>query len=187
MKNKKTVSGKMMVVMMSLMLVVGLVTGGTIAWLTDKTQEVTNTFTYGDINIGLAENTGSNYEFVPGRTIEKDPYVTVEAGSEECYLFVKVTEENWPEEATYSVTGANDWIELEPNVYYQVVNAKNASEDVIIKVLANDQVKVSDSLTKEKSKNAPNATLKFKAYAVQKEGIDSAADAWEKIPAPEKQ
>ena len=29
---------------------------------------------------------------IPGKTLAKDPMVTVEAGSEACYLFVKVEE-----------------------------------------------------------------------------------------------
>lgn len=63
--------------------------GGTLAWLTDKTDPVVNTFTVGDINIELKETT-TNYKMVPGNTITKDPKVTVKANSEACWLFVKV-------------------------------------------------------------------------------------------------
>ena len=71
-------------------LCVGLGVAGTLAWLTDKTESVTNTFTTSNINITLTETTGSNYQMIPGFTITKDPKVTVSAGSEDCYLFVKL-------------------------------------------------------------------------------------------------
>lgn len=85
----------------------GCAVGGTMAWLTDSTKQVVNTFTVGDINIGITE-TGTtekdnslikSYSYVPGDTLEKDPKVTVSQGSEECYLFVKI------EESNNSVTG----------------------------------------------------------------------------------
>ena len=62
--------------------------GGTLAWLTDRTNPVVNTFTVGDINIELKESENLNLKMVPGNTIAKDPKVTVKADSEACYLFV---------------------------------------------------------------------------------------------------
>ena len=64
-----------------------------LAWLVDKTGDVTNTFTDSDINIKLEETTGNNYKMIPGWTIPKDPKVTVADDSEDCYVFVKVTED----------------------------------------------------------------------------------------------
>ena len=40
--------------------------GGTLAWLTDKTDPVVNTFTVGNVDITLAETTGQEYKMVPG-------------------------------------------------------------------------------------------------------------------------
>ena len=80
---------KLLIPIMILILVIGAV-GGTLAWLTDKTDPVTNTFTVGNVDITLAETTGKTYKMVPGQTITKYPKVTVEAGSEECWLFVKI-------------------------------------------------------------------------------------------------
>lgn len=65
--------------------------GATLAWLTDKTETITNTFTVGNVDISLEETT-SDYKMVPGNTIAKDPKITVEAGSEACWLFVKIDE-----------------------------------------------------------------------------------------------
>ena len=54
------------IVVLSLLLSVEVV--GTLAWLSDKTDPVVNTFTYGDINIDLSE-TKTDFKMVPGNTI----------------------------------------------------------------------------------------------------------------------
>lgn len=92
-EKRRSVSGRLFVLMLALVLVLGCAVGGTVAWLVAKTDPVVNTFTYGDINITLTETTGENYKIIPGVDIGKDPKVTVKAGSEACWLFVKVEEE----------------------------------------------------------------------------------------------
>ena len=160
------------------LLVVGVV-GGTLAWLTDQTAEVKNTFTVGDINIDLTETT-TDYKMVPGNTIAKDPTVTVKANSEACWLFVKVTEsENLNNFITYTI--ANGWTELESGVYYREVPASDA--DQTFPVLAGNAVTVKDTVTKALLETAKTSapTLTFKAYAVQKDNVASASDAWAKV------
>ncbi|MFI3326877.1 MAG: SipW-dependent-type signal peptide-containing protein [Clostridia bacterium] len=79
--------------MIALVLVASLAIGGTLAYLTDSTAEVTNTFTPDDdIDIYLTE-TEQDYTLIPGQATEKDPEVTVESGSSDAYVFVVVTEE----------------------------------------------------------------------------------------------
>lgn len=82
---------------------------GTLAYLTDY-ETVTNTFTVGKVDITLDEAkvdadghmltgedasrvTGNSYQLIPGRTIDKDPTVTVKGDSEACYvrMIVQVT------------------------------------------------------------------------------------------------
>ena len=84
---------KTLALVLALTLLVAGVVGGTLAWLTDQTAEVKNTFTVGDINIGLTETT-TDYKMVPGNTIAKDPTVTVEEGSDASYVRMKVTFNN---------------------------------------------------------------------------------------------
>lgn len=142
MRTRNTVTAILMFV-----LVLSFTIGGTLAWLTDTTEPVTNTFTYGDINITLAETT-EVYKMVPGNSISKDPSVTVESGSEACWLFVKVEESaNFKDFMTYTI--ASDWTQLAGvnGVYYREVNA--VTEDTKFDVLANNQVQVSDTVTKE--------------------------------------
>ena len=117
---------KTLALVLALTLLVAGVVGGTLAWLTDQTAEVKNTFTVGDINIGLTETT-TDYKMVPGNTIAKDPTVTVKANSEACWLFVKVTEsENLDTFITYAI--AEGWTELQDGVYYREVSASDADQ-----------------------------------------------------------
>ncbi len=93
-KRRRGVSSKALVLTLVVMLVVGCTVGGTLAWLTDSTAEVENTFTTSDIEITLTESENLDLKMVPGYTITKDPTAEVETGSEECWLFVKIEKSN---------------------------------------------------------------------------------------------
>lgn len=73
-----------------MMLSISIAVGTTLAWLMDETDPVENTFTVGDINIKLDETTGSDYKIIPGGKQDKDPTVTVNKGSEDCYVYVLI-------------------------------------------------------------------------------------------------
>ena len=190
---------KSLALVLALAMIVVCVVGGTLAWLIATTPEVKNTFTYGDINITLAETTGTSYKMIPGYTITKDPKVTVLAGSEKCYLFVKVEMEN----NTYGTgdTAVNylsyaiadgwtrgDGTNIPSNVYYRVVDASTATADQEFGVLKDDQVTVSGDVTKTMLNGLTEATqptLTFTAYACQYNSSNgtsfTAADAWAKV------
>ena len=184
MKKFRELSGKLVVAMLAVTLLIGCAIGGTVAWLTAQTTPVVNTFTYGDINIELTETKPTNKQakIIPGVDIEKDPKVTVKKDSEACWLFVKVEEEGTfvADKVTYSI--ADGWTKLTgvtgvDNVYYREVGAVTADTDFA--VLKDNKVTVSDTLTKEDIKNiTTNPTLTFTAYAVQKDGFNTAAAAW---------
>ena len=162
---------------MALVLVLSCVIGGTLAWLTAKTNPVVNTFTVGDINITLTETTGDEYKMVPGNTIDKDPKVTVEDSSEDCWLFVKVDKSSKLGDYI-AYTMADGWTALEgveEEVYYRDATANDE-----FSVLEGDQVTVKKSVTKGMMKEAETdkPTLTFTAYAVQKANVNSASDAW---------
>lgn len=158
--------------------------GGTLAWLTDRTNPVVNTFTVGDINIELKETT-TNYKMVPGNTISKDPFVKVEANSEACWLFVKVVKSaNFDGFMTYAMADGwtqGDGKDIPDNVFYREVPATTA--DVSFDVLRNNQVQVLNTVTKTQMENIKNnvitaPTLTFTAYAVQSDGITDVTTAW---------
>lgn len=170
---------KTLALVLALTLLVAGVVGGTLAWLTDRTAEVKNTFTVGDINIGLTETT-TDYKMVPGNTIAKDPTVTVKANSEACWLFVQVTEStNLKDFITYAI--AEGWTELQDGVYYREVPASAA--DQTFPVLAGNTVTVNNTVTKAMltAKDFANPTLTFKAYAIQKAHFDTPAAAWAEV------
>lgn len=186
MKNKKAA------VMLACALAVGCAIGGSLAWLTDQTGNVTNTFSVGDINIDLKEHDyvpesktldtekkpvteNVDYVFVPGDTLPKDPFVTVGANSEDCYLFVKVSGINnthkdlsgriidWTvsphlEEQNEKADG---WTKYELKTEYEddaktVVSTEywyckvlNSSADQIWYILQNDSITVNRLVTKD--------------------------------------
>ena len=188
--NRRSVSSKTFVVMLALVLALGCAVGGTIAWLTKTTDPVTNTFTYGNIDITLTETTGENYKIVPGQNIGKDPKVTVTADSEDCYLFVKVEEKDWPDfkdgsdrKVSYAIAEGWQPVDGQPNVYWREV--KNTDNPRVFPVLADNQVTVSNTLTKDEIETVKTKqpTLTFTAYAIQKEGFANAKAAWAKIGA----
>lgn len=82
---KKTIA-----LLLACSLAVGAAIGGTMAWLTDKSSEVKNTFSTSDIEVELGESKDLDLKMIPGWTIEKDPKVTVTKGSEACFVFVKI-------------------------------------------------------------------------------------------------
>ena len=161
--------------------------GGTLAWLTDSTQEVKNTFTTSDIEITLTESENLDLKMVPGFTITKDPKVTVKAGSEACWLFVKV-EKSDNLDSFISYTVDSSWTALDgvTGVYYREVAATTADTD--FPVLTSNQVTVKKEVTKSqmealKAENAVQPTLTFTAYATQLYKNNTtkftAAEAWE--------
>lgn len=164
--------------------------GTTFAWLKAETAPITNTFTYGDINITLKETKGTGtdtaktFKMIPGNEIPKDPTVTVTKGSENCWLFIKVEKGNNPDNyLDYSVDTAGGWtlVPGQTDVYYRQVNY-NESNDQPFNVLTGNKVTVKSSLTKADltAIGANYPTLKFTAYAVQRDSnIDTVAEAWQ--------
>lgn len=176
-----------LVLVLALALIVGVAGGATFAWLTAKSDTVTNTFTYGDINIKLKESTGSDYKIIPGVDIKKDPLVTVLAKSEACWLFVKVEEEGTfvADKVTYSIADGwtkGDGTNIPANVYYREVAANDANQE--FPVLKDNKITVSDTLTKKEINEKLTVTpkLSITAYAIQKDGMTDAAAAWAAIP-----
>ena len=177
---------KSLALLLAIAIVVVGVVAGTVAWLTDKTPSVTNTFTTSDINIELKE-TKNNFQMIPGWNIEKDPKVTVKTGSEACYLFVKLEEsKNFADFMTYEMADGWEALPEAPGVFYREVAA--ATTDTTFEVLKDNQVTVKDEVTKAQM-NALTAdtypTLTVTAYASQQFKNNTqeftAAEAWANI------
>lgn len=182
-KSKYCVSTQVFVSLLALVLVMGVAVGGTIAWLTAETAPVVNTFTVGDINITLTEtwntdtdgdevNDAWSAQLIPGFTYKKDPVVTVKANSVDCYLFVKFEEsEGLSDYLIYtSNLEGNGWtqgreFDITSNVWYRIVNTSDADQSW--EMLANNQVSVSDTLTKDDMPESGDLSLTYTAYACQ--------------------
>lgn len=86
---KKTI----LVAAIAVMLVAALVVGGTLAYFTDKTETVKNTFTVGNVGIDLTEtewDAKADHTLVPGKSYGKNPTITVDANSQDAYVFLKL-------------------------------------------------------------------------------------------------
>ena len=158
---------------------------GTIAWLTDKTETITNTFSPSTIGLTLTEDAGGTektFKMVPGTTITKDPKVTVEAGSEACWLFVKIEKStNFDSFMTYAP--AEGWTVLDNGVYYRKVDAATATAGITYPVLTDNKVTVKDTVTEKMMESLTDVTkyptLTFTAYAIQYAGFEeNVSAAW---------
>ena len=182
----KTRNKALVLTLCAVLLVVATVMG-TLAYLTDTTPEITNTFTVGNVTIDLTETAGGTdrqFKMVPGCEIEKDPKVKVVDGSEDCILFVKVVKsDNFGTYLTYEM--ADGWTALAGNdgVYHRTVKSTDATKE--FSVLNGDKVTVNTTVTSDQMKALNQntyPTLTFKAYACQltKDGTTefTPAEAW---------
>lgn len=192
-------SKSVLLIIAVILLTCGMI-GGTMAWMYVKTEPVSNTFTYGDIDLSLEEtdtqidgdnNRNTNtYVFTEtegdedgDNAIAKDPTVVIGGGSENCWIFVKIEESaNFSDFFTYEV--ADGWTTLpESGVYFR--EAAASSEAQSFYVLECNAVYAKGAL----SQSALDAldedsypTLDFRAYAIQKDSsIADAAAAWELV------
>ena len=79
---------KALLMVLSLVLVVALTIGGTLAYLTDRDSK-TNVFTVGDVRIELNEDFEQGSTLLPGKEVEKDVSIT-NTGKNDAYVWVKI-------------------------------------------------------------------------------------------------
>lgn len=168
----------------AVLLVAGSV-AGTLAYLTSQ-DTATNTFTVGEVDIDLKEydvdtQTGlktatevdglTDLELVPGREIQKNPFIKVAADSETCWLFVKI-ENNLGDAVT--INGLTGWTPVAGhNGYYQY----NATVDAGATVVVFESITVSSAKDYTALNGITNKNIVITAYAVQAEGVSKEA-AW---------
>ena len=191
-------------------LLVAATVATTVAYLTDDAS-VTNTFTVGNVDIKLDEApvdengeatsgervTENIYHLLPGHRYAKDPKVTVESQSEDCYLFVKVENEL----TTYGLEAAtvsegyqdieaqmtkNGWVKTGiDNVWYY--GTSNPAEATAVTAGASKVVfeyfKIADSVTytdlekisEDKDGETNPTVIEITAYAIQEDGFATTA------------
>lgn len=214
---------KALLLSLSAVLLVAVSVLGTVAYLT-STQTVTNTFTVGDVKITLDEanvdedkytiddgesttetvperDQANDYHLLPSATYPKDPTVHVQANSEDCYVFVKVTNGIQAIEATGTTTIAEQmkekgWTQLKDanndnveNVYVYEGNFVTTDENgnkviakttTVIDLVVFEYIDIADDVDNTTLGKYQNKTIEVIAYAVQAEGFTNALDAWQK-------
>ena len=174
-----------------------MVTGMTLAYFTDSAEKE-NTFTVGKVDIELTEPNWdadlNNKDLIPGKTIPKDPTITVASDSETAYTFMKVQLSKdfmdlmsayaAAENITDPSALIEDWFTTtaKPKVMYMdldegyvilgVLSPKTAGESVTYF----DEVKVPSGVKQEMIKANGDYTITVTAYAIQAEGFYNEAD-----------
>ena len=190
---------KALVLSLSAVLLVGASVFGTMAYLTSQTEVVENTFTVGKVAITLDEAkvdlygdkvdgadrvTANEYKLIPGHEYVKDPTVHVAADSEESWLFVKVANGiSGIEDETNTIASqmeAKGWtlVDEEANVYAYKDTVK-AKDDVEVF----EEFAVKGDADQAQLEGYADDMITIYAYAVQKDGFDTAAAAWDAAPA----
>ena len=173
---------KIVALCLCIALAVVAIGGATLAYFTDTTPAVKNTFTVGNVDIDLTETTGNSYTVIPGVDITKDPKVTVKADSATSYVFVEVEKKNW-NDTMLSYTMGDGWEQLMDNsdpaaavagVFYREVN--KPSTDTDFPVIKDNKITVSKQITG--STFTGEVSLTFTAYAIQKETFSTPYAAW---------
>lgn len=186
----------------ALVLLFGLGSGGTLAYLYENTTDVKNTFVIGDVNVELTETGATDgqktYDYVPGDTLAKDPKVTVKGGSEASYVFVKVVVANNSNGSVNPVVDwaiANGWTFLSTTAssavakgngtYYFYRTQAATGSDVTYDVLSGNQVTVSNAIVKDQVSSLTSAapTLTFTAAIIQQGNLADVKAAFNQLPA----
>lgn len=183
----------------------------TMAFLTSQ-DTVKNTFTVGEVSITLDEKDTDNsqtntttsgrdkaneYHLLPSQTYKKDPTVHVATNSEDCFVYVKVTNGIAEAEAQTGIYNGDEyksisdqitdlgWTQLVVNdkevdgVYYKTVAKEDANRDLVVfnEFKIKDEISNTDLATYV-TENDKTKIIEVIAYAVQCAGFDDAADAW---------
>lgn len=204
-KNMKKRTRKLLTMVCCAVALVVISVGATLAYLTD-TESVTNTFTVGNVNITLDElktgtdgvpvtpnerisgnreneNYTNKYHLLPGESYTKDPTVHVVANSESCWLFVKVVNGIADIEAEGDSTIAkqmekNGWKVLDATngIYFHEDSYDADADEVKMDFVVFETFTVGGSETATSLASAKDVVIT--AYAIQKSGFNTAADAW---------
>lgn len=186
---------KIVAMVTSLVLVAALAVGGTLAWLTDQTEEITNTFTVGNITATLTEtfNAKSSADvekndvwvgkIVPGDTQVKDPTITIEEGSEACFVYAYI-ENTVAVDGTIVATPDIDTTKWTPvatadggKALYRYTDVVTATADVELPVFT--KVTYANDIETEDLEDLNGTTIVVQGYAHQSstEATPAVADA----------
>ena len=177
MKNSKR--RRIAAIAVAVALVAALMIGGTISYLSDSSDTVTNTFTPNTNRVTLTETTGSDYDIVPGTYDTKNPTVTATM-TLASFIYLVVYDDS---DGLVEYEIADGWVKIydvdnEGNYTSGTVYCKYCEESgtVTYQVLEDDKVYYSAELTNEDMYDEDgelldDLTLSFQAYIIQAEGF----------------
>lgn len=204
---------KKLMTVLALVLVIAMSVAGTYAYLTSA-DEVVNTFTVGNVQIKLDEakaNTdgtlvdgaarvkANSYKLLPGHEYNKDPMVTVLAGSESSYVKMTVTftkaaaldaifapngadmtsifkgydSTNWELKKVTEDTGKD----TRTYEFWYKAPVAAPDGDVALDPLF-DSIIVPGTITNAQLATIKGMTITVNAYAIQADGFDTPEVAW---------
>lgn len=176
----------------SLAVTASLSLGATFAWLQAETNTLTNTFTVGQIGLTLDEakvernevvgtkrvTNGNTYVLYDGAKLPKNPTVTIEAESENCYVFMYCEVSEALEDIVY-IEYDDHWMDVGDNIFVYTSDGTTptivsyADTDTVLPALLKT-VEVIDDCPEE----MPEETeIVVKALAYQSNGSDIYDDA----------
>ena len=186
-------------------LLVAATVATTVAYLTDDAS-VTNTFTVGNVDISLDETNvdqdkvgdmvperdqANDYKLLPGQTYVKDPtiHVSSEDNIEDCYLFVKVTDEIVAIQGEIKVADqmlANGWERLSSvsDVWYWTADENVAAITEELEVVTKgtnvpvfDNFTIASNVDNDMLADYVGKQIIVKAYAIQVAGFEDMTPA----------
>lgn len=167
---------------------------GTLAYLTSKTETITNTMSVGKVTItmdemdvdlyGIKETDArvleNTYKLIPGHTYVKDPTIHVAQGSEACWLFVKIENGIADIEGSNTIADqmiSNGWVQMSGgSIWYKnaVIDARNEATDVAIF----GTFTIANNADANRIWGNSGLTISVTAYAIQADGFATAEAAW---------
>lgn len=198
----KNTRNRIVLTAVAALLLVTVAIGSTVAWLTAKSDVVTNTFSSTNIRVMIQEHEydqmnetlnlsipvqqNSGYKLFPGGTVPKDPYVNVFGAN--CYVFVEV----FNNASDYViVTPSEKWARVgETNIWGYIGSNTDGKMEAVapsdentgmytegLEFLKDNKVTVKTSVTnamlKTLSEKPEKYSLVFKAYALQADHLES--------------
>ena len=200
MKMKKTLTAAV-----AMVLVAAVSVAGTLAYLTDKTGPVTNTFTAGKLGEGLKlelwenpvqQNVQGNYEkkdeakdtdgveypnLIPMSDNFKNPTVEVSNLTTEAYLFIKVSNNEAETDAIEATVDTGIWKQIAVNgnekVYALKAGTINNITNEKYSVLTGNHFTVKD-FDANNTQGLTFDEIVVNAYICQAQGFKTAEEAW---------
>ena len=182
-----------MLLALTLVAVVGV--GATLAYLSDSTGAMVNTFTVGSgIDITQDESDestpedptdrteeGNDYtDIQPGDVLVKDPTVTIKANSSECYVFMQLTGADALAAQNFTFDGfdAEKWVKVAgegtlDGVYMYFETVKQADADQVLAPLFTSVTYSIDA--EELAEGVELSDVVIKSCAVQAKNMDEAS------------